>query len=147
MLDLLKTTLTSSNACKDVKTFGNHYRDYNVLSVCFRRHVESSNWLHSVFILCTFFLGVEAKVGSSPFLKCATQFPLILWHPYARHYYFCVVTEKEQQKWHAVLQDCVRHINDGESHQLMMNINSCTHTCMWWWTKSTKPHDFNSLYD
>ncbi|KAI3372577.1 hypothetical protein L3Q82_022698, partial [Scortum barcoo] len=57
--------------------------------------------------------GVEAKVGSSPFLKCATQFPLILWHPYARHYYFCVVTEKEQQKWHAVLQDCVRHINDG----------------------------------
>ncbi|XP_040898557.1 protein Niban 2b [Toxotes jaculatrix] len=57
--------------------------------------------------------GVKAKVGSSPFLKCATQFPLILWHPYARHYYFCVATEKEQQKWHAVLQDCVRHTNDG----------------------------------
>ncbi|KAM7416973.1 hypothetical protein PAMA_018855 [Pampus argenteus] len=59
--------------------------------------------------------GVKAKVGSSPFLKCATQFTLILWHPYARHYYFCVVTEKEQQKWHAVLQDCVRHANDGLS--------------------------------
>uniref|UniRef100_A0A8C4DNM5 Niban apoptosis regulator 2b n=1 Tax=Dicentrarchus labrax TaxID=13489 RepID=A0A8C4DNM5_DICLA len=59
--------------------------------------------------------GVKAKMGSSPFLKCATQFPLILWHPYARHYYFCVVTEKEQQKWHAVLQDCVRHTNDGLS--------------------------------
>ncbi|XP_072244692.1 protein Niban 2b [Leuresthes tenuis] len=56
---------------------------------------------------------VKAKVGSSPFLKCPNQFPLILWHPYARHYYFCVVTEKEQQKWHAVLQDCVRHANDG----------------------------------
>lgn len=61
--------------------------------------------------------GVKAKSGSSPFLKCATQFPLILWHPYARHYYFCVVTEKEQQKWHAVLQDCVRHTNDGLSEE------------------------------
>ncbi|XP_044051565.1 protein Niban 2b isoform X2 [Siniperca chuatsi] len=61
--------------------------------------------------------GVKAKVGSSPFLNCATQFPLILWHPYARHYYFCVVTEKEQQKWHAVLQDCVRHTNNGLSEE------------------------------
>ncbi|XP_041753235.2 protein Niban 2b [Coregonus clupeaformis] len=61
--------------------------------------------------------GVNAKVGNSPFLKCATQFPLILWHPYARHYYFCVVTEKEQQKWHAVFQDCVRHANDGLSEK------------------------------
>ncbi|XP_047448178.1 protein Niban 2-like isoform X2 [Mugil cephalus] len=60
---------------------------------------------------------VKAKVGSSPFLKCATQFPLILWHPYARHYYFCVGTENEQQKWHAVLQDCVRHSNDGLSDE------------------------------
>ncbi|CAB1320129.1 unnamed protein product [Coregonus sp. 'balchen'] len=58
--------------------------------------------------------GVKAKVGNSPFLKCATEFPLILWHPYAHHYYFCVATAKEQQKWHAVFQDCVRHTNDGE---------------------------------
>uniref|UniRef100_A0A8C8LKG4 PH domain-containing protein n=1 Tax=Oncorhynchus tshawytscha TaxID=74940 RepID=A0A8C8LKG4_ONCTS len=56
---------------------------------------------------------VKAKVGNTPFLKCATEFLLILWHPYARHYYFCVVTEKEQKKWHAVFQDCVRHTNDG----------------------------------
>uniref|UniRef100_A0A3B4XRE4 Niban apoptosis regulator 2a n=1 Tax=Seriola lalandi dorsalis TaxID=1841481 RepID=A0A3B4XRE4_SERLL len=51
----------------------------------------------------------------NPFIKCATQFPLILWHPYARHHYFCVMTEKEQKKWHAVLQDCVRHSNNGLS--------------------------------
>ncbi|KAF3851643.1 hypothetical protein F7725_013415 [Dissostichus mawsoni] len=57
--------------------------------------------------------GMEAKVGSSPFLKCATQFPLILWHPYARSQSFCVVTEAEQRKWQAVLQDCIRHTNDG----------------------------------
>uniref|UniRef100_A0A8C9Z711 Niban apoptosis regulator 2a n=1 Tax=Sander lucioperca TaxID=283035 RepID=A0A8C9Z711_SANLU len=50
---------------------------------------------------------------STPFIKCASQFPLILWHPYARHHYFCVMTEKEQNKWHAVLQDCVRHRNNG----------------------------------
>uniref|UniRef100_A0A669E269 Niban apoptosis regulator 2b n=1 Tax=Oreochromis niloticus TaxID=8128 RepID=A0A669E269_ORENI len=61
--------------------------------------------------------GVKAKVGSSPFLKCATQYPLIMWHPYARHYYFCVTTEKEQQKWHMVLQDCVRHSNNGLSDE------------------------------
>ncbi|XP_052448889.1 protein Niban 2 [Carassius gibelio] len=64
-------------------------------------------------LLNTSLPGVKAKVGSSPFLKCATQFPLILWHPYARHYYFCMVTEKEQQKWNAVFQDCVRHTNNG----------------------------------
>uniref|UniRef100_A0A3B4XRA4 Niban apoptosis regulator 2a n=2 Tax=Seriola lalandi dorsalis TaxID=1841481 RepID=A0A3B4XRA4_SERLL len=59
--------------------------------------------------------GIKAKMGSNPFIKCATQFPLILWHPYARHHYFCVMTEKEQKKWHAVLQDCVRHSNNGLS--------------------------------
>ncbi|XP_028319036.1 protein Niban 2a [Gouania willdenowi] len=56
---------------------------------------------------------VKAKTGSHPFIKCATPFPLILWHPYARHHYFCVMTEKEQKKWLAVLQDCVRHANNG----------------------------------
>ncbi|XP_030647623.1 protein Niban 2b [Chanos chanos] len=60
---------------------------------------------------------VKAKVSSSPFLKCATQFPLILWHPYARHHYFCVTTEKEHQKWNAVFQDCVRHTNNGLSEE------------------------------
>uniref|UniRef100_A0A3P9CNA9 Niban apoptosis regulator 2b n=1 Tax=Maylandia zebra TaxID=106582 RepID=A0A3P9CNA9_9CICH len=61
--------------------------------------------------------GVKAKVGSSPFLKCATPYPLIMWHPYARHYYFCVTTEKEQKKWYMVLQDCVRHSNNGLSDE------------------------------
>ncbi|XP_028851947.1 protein Niban 2b [Denticeps clupeoides] len=61
--------------------------------------------------------GVKAKVSSSPFLKCATQFPLILWHPFARHYYFCVMTENEQLKWSAVFQDCVRHSNNGLSEE------------------------------
>uniref|UniRef100_G1SMT2 Protein Niban 2 n=1 Tax=Oryctolagus cuniculus TaxID=9986 RepID=G1SMT2_RABIT len=57
--------------------------------------------------------GVASKSGSAPILKCPTQFPLILWHPYARHYYFCMMTEAEQDKWQAVLQDCVRHCNNG----------------------------------
>ncbi|XP_072288511.1 protein Niban 2b isoform X2 [Eucyclogobius newberryi] len=61
--------------------------------------------------------GVKAKVGSSSFLKCPTQFPLLLWHPYSKHHCFCVTTEKEHQKWHAVLQDCVRHANDGLSEE------------------------------
>lgn len=57
---------------------------------------------------------MKAKTGSWALLKGATQFPLILWHPYARHHYFCTTTEKEQSRWHAVLQDCIRHANDGE---------------------------------
>ncbi|XP_062398627.1 protein Niban 2b [Sardina pilchardus] len=61
--------------------------------------------------------GVKAKSSSSPFLKCPTQFPLILWHPYAAHYFFCLVAEKDQQKWNAVFQDCVRHTNNGLSEE------------------------------
>ncbi|MGH0177987.1 UNVERIFIED_CONTAM: hypothetical protein FKN15_076432 [Acipenser sinensis] len=54
---------------------------------------------------------LKVKPGSQ-YLRCATQYPIILWHPYGRHLYFCVLTEKEQQKWHAVFQDCVRHANN-----------------------------------
>ncbi|NXF66280.1 NIBL1 protein, partial [Ciccaba nigrolineata] len=43
--------------------------------------------------------GVTPKSGHSPILKCPTDFPLILWHPYSRHYYFCVMTGKEQRQW------------------------------------------------
>ncbi|XP_078238988.1 protein Niban 2-like [Pogona vitticeps] len=57
--------------------------------------------------------GPAPKSGSASVLKCPTQFPLILWHPYARHYYFCVMTGKEQEKWRTVFQDCVRHCNNG----------------------------------
>ncbi|XP_029470406.1 niban-like protein 1 isoform X2 [Rhinatrema bivittatum] len=59
--------------------------------------------------------GGKGKSSSSQILKCATQFPIILWHPYARHYYFCVMTEKEHVKWTAVFQDSVRHANNGIS--------------------------------
>ncbi|XP_018548585.1 LOW QUALITY PROTEIN: protein Niban 2a [Lates calcarifer] len=72
--------------------------------------------------------GIKAKVGSNPFIKCATQFPLILWHPYARHHYFCVMTEKEQKKWHAVLQDCVRHSNNGLSEDCTVQTPAFTDT-------------------
>ncbi|XP_055009357.1 LOW QUALITY PROTEIN: protein Niban 2-like [Boleophthalmus pectinirostris] len=57
--------------------------------------------------------GVKAKASNSPFIKTVTQYTLILWHPYARHHYFCVLTDKEHSKWSAVLQDCVRHANNG----------------------------------
>ncbi|XP_077163207.1 protein Niban 2 [Paroedura picta] len=57
--------------------------------------------------------GPAPKSGNATVLKCPTQFPLILWHPYARHYYFCMMTGKEHEKWRAVFQDCVRHCNNG----------------------------------
>lgn len=78
--------------------------------------------LKSQFIIWSI-AGVKAKVGSNPFIKCATGFPLILWHPYARHHYFCVMTEKEQKKWHAVLQDCVRDSNNGNNANTKQHIN------------------------
>ncbi|XP_073495988.1 protein Niban 2 [Phyllobates terribilis] len=56
--------------------------------------------------------GGKAKAGSAQ-MRCATQFPVILWHPYCRHYFFCFMTEREQQRWSAVFQDCVRHCNNG----------------------------------
>ncbi|TSK72072.1 Niban-like protein 1 [Bagarius yarrelli] len=59
----------------------------------------------------------KGKQESSPFLKSASSFLLILWHPYARHHYFMVRTEKEQTKWLAVLQDCIRHANNGLSEE------------------------------
>ncbi|KAM5145874.1 protein Niban 2 [Mantella aurantiaca] len=56
--------------------------------------------------------GGKVKAGSAP-MKCATQFPIILWHPFCRHYHFCLMTEREQERWSAVFQDCVRHCNNG----------------------------------
>ncbi|KAG7320860.1 hypothetical protein KOW79_015275 [Hemibagrus wyckioides] len=60
---------------------------------------------------------LKAKQETSPFLKYASSFLLILWHPYARHHYFTVRTEKEQTKWLAVFQDCIRHANNGLSEE------------------------------
>ncbi|XP_038637721.1 protein Niban 2a [Scyliorhinus canicula] len=57
--------------------------------------------------------GIKGKASSSPFLKWPTEYRTILYHPYEHHFYFCVISEKEQQKWHAVFQDCVRHLNNG----------------------------------
>ncbi|KAM8934244.1 protein Niban 2-like [Pelodytes ibericus] len=56
--------------------------------------------------------GGKVKAGSGQ-MKCATQFPVVLWHPYCQHYQFCVMNEREQERWSAVFQDCVRHCNNG----------------------------------
>ncbi|XP_070614837.1 protein Niban 2 [Erythrolamprus reginae] len=61
--------------------------------------------------------GSPSKSSHASIIKCPTQFPIILWHPYARHYYFCVMTGKEQEKWKAIFQDCVRHCNNGISEE------------------------------
>ncbi|KAJ8260971.1 hypothetical protein COCON_G00166940 [Conger conger] len=60
---------------------------------------------------------VKAKASTSPFLKCATPYCIMLWHPYGRHHYFGMMTEKERSKWHAVFQDCIRHTNNNLSEE------------------------------
>ncbi|XP_053551385.1 protein Niban 2 isoform X2 [Bombina bombina] len=63
-------------------------------------------------LLSTILPGGKGKAGNGQ-LKCATQYPVILWHAYCRHYHFCVMNEREQERWSAVFQDCVRHSNNG----------------------------------
>ncbi|XP_044295704.1 protein Niban 2 [Varanus komodoensis] len=70
--------------------------------------------------------GPAPKSGNTPILKCPTQFPLILWHPFARHYYFCVMTGKEQEKWLAIFQDCARHCNNGLSEDSKVEVPAFT---------------------
>uniref|UniRef100_A0A4W3HEJ2 Niban apoptosis regulator 2a n=1 Tax=Callorhinchus milii TaxID=7868 RepID=A0A4W3HEJ2_CALMI len=68
---------------------------------------------HYMELLSASMPGIKGKASSSPFLKWPTEFRTMMWHPYGRHFYFFVLAEKEQQKWQAVFQDCVRHLNNG----------------------------------
>ncbi|XP_056274879.1 protein Niban 2b isoform X2 [Pseudoliparis swirei] len=68
--------------------------------------------------LCSNILpGTDALDGGPPSLKGPGRFPLLLWHPYARHLLFTAASQEEQSSWLAVLQDCVRHANDGLSEE------------------------------
>lgn len=90
---------------------------------------------------------IKAKVGNRPFIKLDNKLPLILWHPYARHYYFCVVTEKEQKKWLAVLRDCVRHSNNGTTQRRTNTVRCATSALLFFsrvldvgvWVYTAKP--------
>ncbi|XP_076016104.1 protein Niban 2a [Genypterus blacodes] len=81
---------------------------------------------------------IKGKASSSPLIKYPGEHPLILWHPYAQHHHFCVMTEKEQKKWHAVLQDCVRHCNNGLPEELTVQTPAFTNAIRLY--RQTKGH-------
>lgn len=55
----------------------------------------------------------SSEKNSQPFVVLAKAFPVYLWQPYLRHGYFCFHEAADQQKFSALLNDCIRHLNHG----------------------------------
>ncbi|XP_038205130.1 protein Niban 1 [Arvicola amphibius] len=53
----------------------------------------------------------SSEKNSQPFVVLPKAFPVYLWQPYLRHGYFCFHEATEQQKFSALLNDCIRHLN------------------------------------
>ncbi|ERE73605.1 protein Niban-like protein [Cricetulus griseus] len=53
----------------------------------------------------------SSEKNSQPFVVLPKAFPVYLWQPYLRHAYFCFQEAAEQQKFSALLNDCIRHLN------------------------------------
>lgn len=53
----------------------------------------------------------SSEKNSQPFVVLPKAFPVYLWQPYLRHGYFCFHEAADQQKFSALLNDCVRHLN------------------------------------
>ncbi|XP_059136857.1 protein Niban 1 [Peromyscus eremicus] len=53
----------------------------------------------------------SSEKNSQPFVVLPKAFPVYLWQPYLRHGYFCFHEAAEQQKFSALLNDCIRHLN------------------------------------
>ncbi|XP_051003517.1 protein Niban 1 [Acomys russatus] len=58
-----------------------------------------------------------SEKSSQPFVVLPKAFPVYLWQPYLRHGYFCFHEAAEQQKFSALLNDCIRHLNHDYTKQ------------------------------
>ncbi|CAH6789285.1 Niban1 [Phodopus roborovskii] len=61
----------------------------------------------------------SSEKNSQPFVVLPKSFPVYLWQPYLRHAYFCFHEATEQQKFSALLNDCIRHLNHGRRCRLL----------------------------
>ncbi|XP_052056176.1 protein Niban 1 [Apodemus sylvaticus] len=52
----------------------------------------------------------SSEKNSQPFVVLPKAFPVYLWQPYLRHGYFCFHEAADQQKFSALLNDCIRHL-------------------------------------
>lgn len=59
----------------------------------------------------------SSEKNSQPFVVLPKAFPVYLWQPYLRHGYFCFHEAAEQQKFSALLNDCIRHLNHDYTKQ------------------------------
>ncbi|XP_036198716.1 protein Niban 1 isoform X3 [Myotis myotis] len=62
-------------------------------------------------------LASNEKESTPPFVVLPKDFPVYLWQPFLRHGYFCFQEAAEQKKLHAVLSDCIRHLNQDYMKQ------------------------------
>ncbi|XP_030430026.1 LOW QUALITY PROTEIN: protein Niban 1 [Gopherus evgoodei] len=51
------------------------------------------------------------KENAQAFVLLPKEFPVYLWQPYLRHSYYCFEDPEAQKQFSAVLNDCVRHLN------------------------------------
>ncbi|XP_043861375.1 protein Niban 1 [Dromiciops gliroides] len=51
------------------------------------------------------------KENSQPFVVLPKEFPVYLWQPFLRHNYFCFQDSADQKQFSALLNDCIRHLN------------------------------------
>lgn len=62
-------------------------------------------------------LASSEKESAPPFVVPPKEFPVYLWQPFLRHGYFCFQEAAEQKKFHALLSDCIRHLNQDYMKQ------------------------------
>ncbi|XP_036298741.1 protein Niban 1 isoform X2 [Pipistrellus kuhlii] len=62
-------------------------------------------------------LASSEKESAPPFVVPPKEFPVYLWQPFLRHGYFCFPEAAEQRKFHALLSDCIRHLNQDYMKQ------------------------------
>ncbi|EPQ01692.1 Protein Niban [Myotis brandtii] len=60
-------------------------------------------------------LASNEKESTPPFVVPPKEFPVYLWQPFLRHGYFCFQEATEQKKFHALLSDCIRHLNQAST--------------------------------
>ncbi|XP_038270047.1 protein Niban 1 isoform X2 [Dermochelys coriacea] len=64
------------------------------------------------------------KENAQAFVLLPKEFPVYLWQPYLRHSYYCFEDPEAQKQFSAVLNDCVRHLNQDFLNQTTFEVQA-----------------------
>ncbi|KAG6930819.1 family with sequence similarity 129, member A [Chelydra serpentina] len=64
------------------------------------------------------------KENAQAFVLLPKEFPVYLWQPYLRHSYYCFEDPDAQKQFSAVLNDCVRHLNQDFLKQTTFEVQA-----------------------